>query len=247
MKTILIAAISSLFVAAPAFAAQPGSPTIYNGTYQLSCENAELVLHLDIGATVAGVSRSFSGNFVAPLDCGGVDQEEIIRFEEDLFEQCVSGGLTKEMCYPLSQDIAAAVSEFNNDALGFIPVKVRMTVQSVYSFWNQVFGIYPMSGQHFLADGSSSYLSYVLNNNTGSELGKFGVFGVQLFNGATSGQLGCADVAVGGVEGRMDRLSGLLRANYAVDRSLYCAAFDGVNAFGGAVGLSFRGQVSGQK
>jgi hypothetical protein len=232
--------------AADALAAQPGSPLMYNGSYVLSCSKAELVLHLDLGAQIAGAARSFSGNFIAPLDCDGVDQEEIVLFQKSLESKCLQAGLTREICEPLAEDISAAVSEFNNDALGLIPVRVTMSVQSVYNFWNQLFGIYPLLGQHKFADGHVSNLTYTLNNNIGSELGKFGVLGVQLLNTASSGQLGCADIALGAITGRIEPSAKSLSAQFAVDRSLYCAAVDGVNVLAGVIGLSFRGDVTGE-
>lgn len=228
-----------------ALAAQPGSPLVYNGSYKLACSQAELVLHLDLGAQIKGVSRSFSGSFIAPLDCDGIKQEELSLFQKNLQTKCLEAKLTREICEPLAEDIAVAVSEFNNDALGFLPEEVTVSVQSVYSFWNQLFGIYPLLGQHTSTDGQASGLTYMINNNIGSELGRFRVSGVQLFNTASSGQLGCADVATGAITGRIDPRAKSLAAQFAVDRSLYCAAVDGANVLAGVVGLSFRGDVKG--
>lgn len=234
---------AAVCVGAFAMPASAQSPVAYNGRYELTCLQAELALHLDLGAMIAGVSSSFSGNLITPLDCDGVSAEEASLFQEQLTAQCLSSGLSVEMCAPLAEDITAAVSEFNEDALGLLPQSVTMSVQSIYSFWNQVFGIYPMLGWHSFADGSSQSLTYVLNRNTGD----FGVAGVQLLNSGATGQLGCADIAVGGISGRIAPSAGLLSASFSVDRSLYCAASYGPDLLLGSFGLSFRGQASGQK
>jgi hypothetical protein len=228
-------------IAASAYAA--GSPVAFNGTYKLSCQTAELVLHINIGAQTAAGSQSYADDLVIPFDCNGVSPEEMSAFEEETSKKCIEANLPEAYCQTLSEDLAVSISEFNDNALNFIPQSIKFTVQSVYSFWNQVFGIYPMFGQHKFSDGSTSSLTYTLNNNSSS----FGIAGVQLLNSGASGQLGCADLAIGGINGTINRTTGALSAQYAIDRSLYCVVVDEVGIIGGSIGLSFRGSVQGQK
>ncbi len=230
----------------PVHAAQSHNAADYSGSYDLTCEEASLTLHLDLAWSVAGSTGSSAGAIDVALDCDGVDSTDWQAIHDDVQAACDSAWPVADDCDDLGTAAADAVAAFNDGTLEFVPESVDYTVYGTWNFWYRLFGIYPVLGDHHFPSGSTLSWWYLLNNNDGGTLGDLATFSMSLNGASGGGYWACADVSLGAVEGNLDPDDGYaMAARFGVDRSAVCGVSDGVDAIVAVLGLTFDGELSG--
>ncbi len=231
---------------APALAGQSHAASGYTGSYDLTCEEASLSLHLDLAWSVAGSTGTAGDAINVDLDCDGIDETEWQTLHDDVQDACDAAWPVEEDCDALGTAAADAVAAFNDGTLEFVPESVDFTVYGTGNFWYRLFGVYPLRGTHHFPSGSSSSWWYLLNNNDGGSLGDFATFAMVLNGSASGSNWACADLSLGAISGDIDPNADYdLAAAFGVDRSAVCGAGDGVDAVVAVLGLTFDGDVSG--
>jgi len=233
--------------AATASAAQSGSATRFNGTYTLACETAQLTLHVDAAGVIAGAPSELHAQLPITVDCNGVSDAELAAFELDVTSRCENAGFPADRCAELAADLSDSVEDLFARLDTIFPKQMTMNVRGTSDWLNQLLGVFPVRAEHRFADGTTSALDYLINNNDGSPLGNFGAVGIALPNAGTIGQLGCVDSIIGGVVG--DIALGAPRTiavDFAVDRSLTCAVIDGPSWILINAGIAFSASLGGE-
>lgn len=244
MKTQRGFVIAILLAPGAAFAHQAGSPSRFDGAYSLRCTQAALTVHLDAAGVFAGVPGELHETLAIPLDCDGLDPEDLEAFSEDIHQRCSSAGLPADRCALLAADLSNSMAELYAAIEAATPQQLTLTAQQTNHLFNQLLGIYPARGAHLFADGTLRSWDYLLNNNQGAHLGELGAFGIHIPAGANAGNLACAAATVAAVHGRVT-LPGSVSLDFGVDGSLTCAAADGANWLLVNAGISFSGALEG--
>ena len=230
----------------PAVAGQSHSASGYSGTYDLTCEDASLTLHLDLGWSVGGVTDSDGADLEVGLDCDGIDESEWQTLHDEVAGACEAVWPIADDCDQLGTDVADGVAAVNDGSLELLPESVAFKVYGTSNFWYRLFGVYPMYGTHQHPGGSTTRAWYLLNNNDGSRLGDFATVGGSLEGWAAGTSWACIDVALWAAAGNIDPDAGYeLEADYAADRSVACGVTYGADALVAVLGLTFDGAVAG--
>ena len=233
-------------LAGSAMASQSYDPSDYSGTYNLACEDASLTLHVGLTGLIGGADGSWEDTFEVPLDCDGVAEADLDALEDEITAGCESLGFDSSSCASFGQDTADAVADFNDGAIAYIPVRARFTVYNTTNWLCRLLGIYPVRGRHLWADGTKATWGYLINNNDGGSLGDFATADAAILDSGTVGTLGCADLVLGAVSGNIDPASSYdVEVDFAIDRSMVCAAYSGSDFIVAEVGLTFDGSVRG--
>ncbi|MBI4511046.1 MAG: hypothetical protein HY698_15540 [Deltaproteobacteria bacterium] len=227
---------------ATARAGQSRPPTDFTGTYDLACQQAGVTINVALGGKVGGNQKNWADALTFPLPCEEPDVRDVVA---DLQERCNRAGLPSQFCTNVKTGAAKALEGMP----GLIPGSMDLTVNGIYDFFARLIGIYPAWAAHYFDNGKVLGWGYWLDNNDGNNNGHLVAFNIALLNGAFQNGLACADVALGGVDGKIDRNAGhtITGAKFAINRSLACGAWVGSDWIAGTIGISFHGVVDGAK
>lgn len=210
----------------------------HNGSYVTSCQAADFNVHWNVGGR-AETHR-------VPLLCAGLSAAQRQALADRFRLSCEAAVGPDPTCRTLAEDLATSMQNFNDAAIAALPVRVDARVRSGGWLWD-LLGYYWLDGVHHLPSGAQAPLTYVLDNNDGQR-GRFFTAGLALEGaGGIEDVGGCAVVAAGEIDGRIDASAGQLTARFAVNRELTClvALSGGVGGF--SAGYGFDGAVSGKR
>ncbi|HYV46057.1 MAG TPA: hypothetical protein VFA20_14405 [Myxococcaceae bacterium] len=249
MRTFLRTAAGLSLLLAPAAAHagwQSGPASRFNGTYDLTCQQATWTLHFSLAGGTAAGSGSFNADVSATLPCEALsaDDPAVVALANDVEGRCLAAGLPAAICTDLrGRTVTAAL-----DTTGMVPRQAQLTAQNTWDWWNQLIGIYPAHGNHMFDNNAAIGWDYLLDNNDGPQNGHFAIAAINVLDGASVDHAGCLDVATGFIDGRINRTAGYaLGATFGVDRSLTCLVVDDTAWLWGTIGITFRGAVDGAR
>lgn len=240
-RTTIVSAFALAGTAAPALAGQSRPVTDFNGTYTLACDRVEVALHAAAAGVITGQSASWSGTIAGSFDCS--DDDALAAVAAEARTSCLAAGLPVATCAALEAELAAALA----GTVALVPVELTVRVTNAWDFWARLFGVYQVAATHTIGSGATVAGSYLLDNNDGRD-GTFGARALDLAGAAAQNNLGCADLIIAGVDGRIARADAYaLTATAAVDRTLTCLAVSGADALTLQLGLTLRAHLDGMK
>jgi len=227
-------------------AGQSHPPSDFDATYDVHCIDSELGLSLGLAVFVPGHAWATGTAGTAPLAC-----EEVVEGDatwttwfDETYAPCPEW-LGDELCTDLATGLTEARADVNNDMLATIPGSVDVEVLGVDNFWNELFGVYPMTMTYHYDDGDVSY-GYLINNNDGECYGEFVGAGVAASLG-TSGFFVCGAAALAVVDGDLDRGSPFTYgATYDAGAELICAAGNEQLIVAFSLGVAYSADLEGE-